>query len=247
MWVDIPMAFLVIFLIYRGGAKGFMRSLFTPVCFWSATYAALVYYETTKNVNIAFAIGILGPLVLYWILILVLKGFDSMTGGEVQPNVLSRMLGSVINVIWGVSLALPIVFVLGIMPPVYPGGTAINPKVTASGTFALTKKLVMLLKLPLPTVTPAPNASGSLSPEQAEVLAQDPQIQELLKDPEIQKAVQEKNYMALMTNPKLVGMAETPTFVQKFLAAYSAPPKTQEVEADAQIDQAAPQTNSETK
>ena len=52
-------------------------------------------------------------------------------------------------------------------------------------------------------------------------------MQEIINDPQIMTAIEKKDYGALLSNPKIMAMAQDPEFVKKILGAYGQLQQTQ--------------------
>lgn len=222
MATDIATLCVLMFLLWRGCRRGFVRSLLGPLAFFIGTMTAFYYYGMSTNLILSLIIGLVTPFVLYRVFRFFLDQFNSRAGGQVDPGPISGLAGAAVTAAWGMSLTFPVVILLTYLPPLNPTMAAIRKDAAGSQTFTMIKAATIAFKMPLtiPSGTHAASAAAGNTPLQA--LANDPKIQDLLKDPDVIKAVEEKNYAALMSNPKFVNIAKDPAFMQKFLAAYAA-------------------------
>jgi hypothetical protein len=215
MFTDILVLITLIFFMHRGASQGFLYSLLGPLSLLVAAAASAYYYNSTKQVIPALCIGIFLPFVLHGLWVLGLRTSGILSGEKQHPTATSSMLGAAVSGIWAMIFLLPVIFIIGITPPV-PGLGRVKKDVTISQTFVTIQPL---LGKWLQGQTP-PSPTGP-APEPALALADDPRMQSVMQDPEIIKAVQEKNYSALLANPKMMEMARDPEFMKKVLSAYS--------------------------
>ncbi len=215
------------FFLWRGMSRGFLGSLIGPVAFLAASIAAVVYYNATKNVPVSLAIGVLGPFLLQYLLGILLHLLSSKPGGESRPSLISSMLGGLVNSVWGMCFILPIIITLALIAPMVPALATVERDVQDSRTYGLIKPWLNKF-LPLPakvdkSASPAggPSASPGAPPAAVQALAEDARMQDLFNDPDVVKAIEEKNFAALMGNPKILAMAQDPDMVKKILAAYA--------------------------
>ncbi len=213
MMTDVIIACILVFLIWRGMSRGFLRSLLGPASFVIGTAAAYAYYNISHNIFVSVAIGFFGPFILLWFFRVVVNSFSDVKA----PSPLSSALGALVTVSWGMVLVLPVIAVLALLPPMY---AAIN----SSYAYAASRPLAKYFKLPeADAPKPAPAATkGPQQPESPTVkaLAEDKRMQEILNDPTIVKAIEEKNYAALMSNPKIMAIAQDMELMKKVLATY---------------------------
>ena len=224
MAIDAAIVLLLVFFIWRGAARGFLQSLIGPLAFIVATAGAVFYYHSTKNIWISLGIGLAGPFLLHFALAFILRSFGFLSGGPGKPSFLSGLLGALITALWGMSLVLPVIVLLGFLP-----GT--GPYTKGSLICAAAKPLTKFIIPPVSgakTASPSPAAPTSSAANPLQAIAGDPRMQALLKDPAIVKAVEEKNYPALLSNPKILEIAQDPAFVQKLLAAWAQTQKTRQ-------------------
>ena len=228
MKTDFIVFLCLIFFIWRGASRGFFRSLIGPISFIAATAVALFYYKSTKNIPVSISIGLFGPVVLNWLGTNIFRSFSDNTQ---KPSMFSCLLGALITSIWGMFIILPVVFILTLVPPFHPSIVPIIKDVKQSHTLALVTPFVKYFGIPaLPTTMTSGTSTASTSNAPApsmEAIAQTPQMQEIINDPQIMTAIEKKDYGALLSNPKIMAMAQDPEFVKKILGAYGQLQQTQ--------------------
>ena len=225
MVTDALVALITLFLLWRGSSRGILQSLIGPLAFIVASFGAYLYYKSTGNILISLSIGIIGPMILYWLLLLIIRMIASMVGGKTEPNILSRIAGAFVTTMWGLIIIVPIIIMLSFLPNLHPTIKTITTDIKISNAYTAVKPFFKLLKLP--HEQPAQTATGSVRKDKVittnalEEIQNDKHMQELINDPAIKQAIEDKNYAALLSNPKIMQMAQNPEFVKKLMSAYS--------------------------
>lgn len=202
---DIFLFLIEVLALLRGASRGFARSVIGPFALIIATGLAFLYYRVTKDIGVSLAIGVLGPFALSLILKMILGSINA--SGKVRSGFFSRLAGSIITAAWVALLALPIIFVLTFLPPVHPSITALRKDIHRSFSYSLLTPFI-----------PAEPAIGDV--DAVKDLREDQRMQVLLNDPAVVRALQRKDYVALMSNPKVMASAQDPQFIQKVISAY---------------------------
>jgi len=200
---DIFLFLIEVLALLRGASRGFARSVIGPCALIIATGLAFLYYRVTKDIGVSLAIGVLVPFALSLILKMILGSINA--SGRVQSGFFSRLAGAIITAVWVAVLALPIVFVLAFLPPIHPSITALRKDIHRSFSYNLLTPFI-----------PAEPATTDAVKD----LREDQRMQALLNDPAVVRALQRKDYVALMSNPKVMASAQDPQFIQKVISAY---------------------------
>ncbi|MDO8675666.1 MAG: hypothetical protein Q7K71_06100 [Candidatus Omnitrophota bacterium] len=202
---DICLLLIEALALLRGASCGFARSVIGPCALIIGTGVAFLYYRVTKDIAVSLAIGLLGPIALSLILKMILGSINA--SGRVQSGFFSRLAGAMITALWVAVLALPIVFVLAFLPPIHPSITALRKDIHRSFSYSL--------------LTPFIPAQPAGHTDAVKDLHEDERMQALLKDPGVVRALQRRDYVTLMSNPKVMESAQDPQFIQKLLSAYT--------------------------
>ncbi len=203
---DICLLLFEALALLRGASRGFARSVIDPCALIIATGVAFLYYRATKDIGISLAIGLLGPFALSLVLKMILGSINA--SGRVKSGFFSRLAGAVITAAWVAVLALPVIFVLAFLPPIHPSITAMRKDIHRSFAYSLLTPFV-----------PAEPATGHV--DAVKDLQDDQRMQALLKDPGVIRALQRRDYVTLMSNPKVMESAQDPQFIHKLLSAYA--------------------------
>ncbi len=214
---------LSIFFLIRGASRGFLNSLLGPFSMIAATFLSIIYYQSTNNLVISLVIGLIGPLILNFSLKFLLGTWAEATDGDVKPNFLSRLGGSILTLIWGWVFIVFTLILLALLPPLEKTLAAVHGDVTRSISYSLARPLGDIFfagprqNVPVATSTTATNDAKSL--------AEDPRFQRVLQDPEVQKEVNAHDIFKLMGNPKMMALTQQimsdPATMKKVLAIYS--------------------------
>ena len=202
---DIFLFLIEVLALLRGASRGFARSVIGPCSLIIATGLAFLYYKATKDIGVSLAIGLLGPIALSLILKMILGSINA--SGRIQSGFFSRLAGAMITALWVAVLALPVVFVLAFLPPIHPSITALRKDIHRSFSYSLLTPFI--------PVQPAGHTDA------VKDLQEDERMQALLRDPGVVRALQRRDYVTLMSNPKVMESAQDPQFIQKLLSAYT--------------------------
>ena len=196
-----------IFLLIRGSSRGFMRSLINPFSIIITSILSVIYYQITKNAIVSLLIGLLGPLLLGFILKGLLSSWITATNSDIKPNSLSQLGGALLTLAWGwVFIALTLILLT----------------VSASYNF-IVKPLQENFSARLnPHQAAAENADPS---SDTKSLSEDPRFQKVMQDPDIQKEIAAHDIAHLMSNPKMMAFTQQvmtdPDTMKKVMDLYS--------------------------
>ncbi len=182
-----------------GASRGFSYSLIGPCSFIIGSALAFFYYSLTHNLLISVLIGVLGPLILGAICTSILNALKQNNPQGTGP--LSSITGALVTLCWTAILVLPVFFILALLPPIAPF-KSLHDDIHASWSLGLIRPFI-------PESTPSSSGNAQA------------RMQSLLKDPVIAQAVRDKNYAALINNPKFMTLIQDPQFVRDFLATAS--------------------------
>lgn len=232
MILDFLILALLIYLFLRGASLGFLLSLAGPLAFITATAAAIYYYNITKDLKIAFVIGLVGPFVLRWLLIIGMRATGLVSKSEKSSaSILSGVAGAFITAVWGMCFVLPVVWILTLFPAVSPPIEFVSNYVKTTRTYQWTLPLMKSIHwLPGVQVDPSKpvTVTSSTNPQQLspgfQAISQDPRMQALLKDPKVVKALEAHDFTVLFSNPKFQELLQDPEFIKKALAVYGQMP-----------------------
>ncbi|MBF0570887.1 MAG: CvpA family protein [Candidatus Omnitrophica bacterium] len=213
--------FLSLFLLSRGASRGFVQSLLGPFSIIVATIISIIYYQSTKNMIVSLAIGLIGPLLLHLLLKFLLKTWTDITNTDIKPTVLSRLAGSILTLIWGWVFIILSLILLSVIPPAGKTLTAVHNDVLQSASYILSKPFEDVLFAPLKN---SPSVNTSSPTPDTKTLAEDPRFQKILQDPEIQKEIEDHDLVKLMRNPKMMELTQQimsdPATMKKVMAVY---------------------------
>ena len=225
-YTDLILFFISILFLIRGASRGFLNSLVGPFSIILTTILSIIYYQQTNDVITSLLIGLIGPMLLYFIIKLLLRSWTLATNSGIsQPNFLSRLAGALLTLAWGWIFIVFTLILLAVMPPWGKALTAVNQDVLRSRTYRVIKPLgECFFTAPKKNVPATPSASTTAS-DDAKSLAQDPRFQAVLQDPEIKKDIDAHDLVKLMSNPKMMDLTRQimsdPATMKKVMALYS--------------------------
>lgn len=110
-------AALCIFFI-SGWVRGFLKSLIGPVSFLCCFISAVIFYDLNRNILMATVIATAGTLAMALTLNILLMIALSTVNKELRGKTffISRLLGSVINVVWQGNIFLVFIMLFSLLP-----------------------------------------------------------------------------------------------------------------------------------
>lgn len=213
---------LSLFLLARGAARGFIRSLLAPISLIITTILSILYYQATHDLIVSLLLGLLGPILLHHLLKFLLKTFARATNTDTSPGFFSSFAGSVLTLAWGwVFIALTLIL-LALFPAKENFWTPYHKDLTASISYKIIAPWEEKL-FPLPKEKSTDKTRLS-STADTQSLAQDPRFQKILQDAEIQQEIKDHDMAKLMSNPKIMALTQQimtdPEMLKKVMAVW---------------------------
>lgn len=222
--------FSIIFLFWRGWSKGFAQTILGPLALIIGTAISYAYYLIYRNLIIATAIGIVGPIVLSIIFSMTL-GVIFLSKDKKSISTFSRFCGAAINTFWGEFLILMGLFLIILIPLQLPVVVQAQNDIKKSNTYTyLNDFLETNFNFNIKKDLDPSKLSSLTDPKALESLGktkefndvlQDPLVQTLLNDPEANRAIENKDIGKLVQNPKFIALTKDPALLKKFLNLYS--------------------------
>jgi uncharacterized membrane protein required for colicin V production len=229
---DIIVLFIIVFFIYRGWQKGFLRTILGPLSLVLCTFGAYVYYYKTKNIPFSLLIAFIGPIGLTIFVGLSLTIWRRFFNKEGKISHLSRILGSFLNLLWSGSILVGVLTLLLFIPQKMPFFRTTQKDFHKSITY---KYLNNFFQKRIPSLANIEQRINvlSLDPQQQpkEVsdklneLRQDERIQSILSDPVIANQIEKRDISQLISNPKILAIAQDEDLMMKFLDIYKSLPQ----------------------
>jgi hypothetical protein len=233
---DIAVIIFLLLLAANGAYQGFLRSLVGPASLIISLIAGALVYFNTRNFSASFLIAVLGPFFFAWIIVSALKSWLNPYD-EPKLSLVSRILGQLVNLAWGIGVVIFLVAFLAFFPfnQFDLGG------VTKDVRKSLSYSLITPIFANSPFDTTPRKSTGCLldtcsakeedvqalaSDKEIQAIANDPRIQKMMADPDIRTAAQKQDIKTLLTNPAMRELMNDPAFLIKALKAY---PKIQKL------------------
>lgn len=221
--IDSIVSALLLYFLYRGWAKGFLRTLIGPISLIVACIAGIIYYSSTHNIMAGILIGVLGPILLNILFSISINIWHQTVNVNRPLSYASRLLGSGFSLVWG-SLHLALMIILLFMIPLdFPWLRHLREQVLLSRSYAViqqqTKTILPVKSLNAPQLLEMLRDPAHLeevhSLEEYKTLMEEKVIMDILSDEDILRYIEDKNFSQLMTNPKVQSLLENPEVLRK--------------------------------
>jgi hypothetical protein len=226
---DFVTFFLSVIFLACGASRGFMHSLTGPFSIIVTTIFSIIYFQITHDVITSLLTGLIGPLLLNLLLKFLLKIYAKSTNTEIKPDLLSRLAGSILTLIWGWVFIIFALILLTVLPRWGEPLTGVHDDVVNSASYSLAKPFEKIIFTA--SRQNAAEVTGETPNPDVKSLAEDPRFQETLKDPDIQKDIDTHDIVKLMKNPKMMDLVQKimsdPATMKKVLAIYSSQSQSQ--------------------
>ncbi|MBF0486238.1 MAG: CvpA family protein [Candidatus Omnitrophica bacterium] len=223
---------IVVFLVFailatNGYAQGFWRALVGPVCFVVSITAGFLIFIFTKNAAAGFLTSVVGSILLTWALNTVIH-----LRSDNNPDALqrwSRILGGVVNIVWGGMILLVVLLFLALVPIKNSKLDFVRADMNRSATYQLIAEQVKQHKIMPRKPTPCMNNLCNMSEADQKALLEDKEIQSMMNDPRMKKlldnpklteAIEKQDLAAILSNPDMQALSKDPAFVIKALRVY---------------------------
>ena len=223
--------FTALYLFWRGWSKGLAQTILGPLALVVGSALSYFYYMISHNLLAAVAISIVGPIIVNILFSMTLGMLFSSPDGKQHPSLLSRLVGALLNTLWGEFFLVAGTFLLLMIPLQLPALNKAQADVQNSYSYSLLKPILDQLfhKESIPQYDPSkfialsdPKALKTIEKsKEYQNIINDQRIQALLNDPTVTDQVKGKNIGQLMQNPKFIALTQDPELLKKFLALYS--------------------------
>lgn len=214
----------LLYFFYQGWRRGFLGTLVGPVSLVIGLMTAFFYYQKTQNLILSLLISILGPFILNIAFRLTLALWKKVIGEETSLSLMSRFLGSCLNILWRGTWLILILIFIAMMPANIPVLKRIQEDVTHSTAHALIAHWlgdkVPGASLDIQKVSSAFQDPAALKEilesEEVQAILTNEKFREVLSDEKVAEDLREKNYSALLTSPKMQTIFQDKELMQKF-------------------------------
>ncbi len=215
---DIFVILGIFFLLSSAVRYGFAYALFWPLATLTSGLLSLIVYFLSCNLWATLA----AYMAFAFLIKRLLSVWHKKPGPEYSPDLISRLLASILNIAWGLFLAFLIVLSLSIVPFERLGLTNISRNILHSRTY---QWIAETLNVPRETKAASPASCPSCDPQlQAmlntpitQELLRDPRILQLVGDPEFQDALSKKDMARLAKHPIIHKLRQDPGFLLQAL------------------------------
>jgi len=227
MTTDYIVLAMLLYLFCKGWTKGFLKTLLGPFSLVLGCIAGLIYYQKTQNIPIALVICVIGPFFINLLILVGLKLLQKAEDGK-PPKlpISSRLLGSIVSLLWGGSYLVIMLFLIAIVPLKIAAFDRVQQDVLASRSYGLisswTKNKVPAAHYDIGKIQKLLEDPASMEQfeDSAEykALADDEILRSILEDEETAEQIRTKNYQELLTNPKMQELLSNEELLKKIFA-----------------------------
>ncbi len=227
---DVIFAFSCLIFLCTGWQKGFLRTILGPVSLILGAIISYIYYLYTKNLIVSLVIGILGPFFLKMALSLGLNVWNKTVSNRMPAPLLSRLSGSLFNLLWSGGLLLLCLLLVVMIPANLFNFNIekIQSDIRKSLSFSFIGKGVLNKVLGIEDVHETLtifNNEGQMeklkNSKEFHALAEDQRVQDVLHDETTLKQIQDKDFVHLVTNPKMLSLLNDPSLMKKLMAVHA--------------------------
>lgn len=214
---------LLLYFFFSGWRKGLLRSFIGPLSLLASSIFAIIHYDIFQNAFKSFLIAVLGGGVLA----VVIRIFFFLAQGSVKkeyrhPFILSSILGAVGNLAWQGMVVFIALLILPLFPFQLLGMNYVRDDLTHSVSYNLVQ-YCLLKKIPrtknlaetLWSLQDPSKIQQLASAEEYRSLVDDGRIQEILADPQIKGYFRTKDFVRLLSHPKVVNLLKDERLVEK--------------------------------
>jgi len=221
---DILMACFLLLFFALGWRQGFLRVVLGPVVLVVCSIFAVIDYDLNHNLFRSLAIALGGTMGIV-ILLKILFFFARHTVDKMhrdQTFWFSRLLGGLINMVWKGSFLFAILLAISSFPLNIPKIKEIKDDIKSSRSmgwlntfiFANTSSVATLVKTSDIIRHPTKHEEITNSPEYQNFIS-DEKVQAILADQRVSKLIDEKDFIQLLSHPKIKDFLKDKQATQK--------------------------------
>jgi uncharacterized membrane protein required for colicin V production len=249
--IDALVVFLVIIFFAQGWNKGLLRSLIGPVSLIVMGGVSMTYFRQTSNLIHSLLIGILGPVILSIACSVLLQLWHKFVDRGEPAFWLSRLLGGVFSLAWGMGMLFLCLILLMLLPlNSIPRLRDLKENIATSLSYTLVNKYFHDIQDTLEVLQSQTDPEALQSHPEFEALQENEKIQAILSDNEIMQQIRNQDIPKLLANPKIVEVLQDEQLMNKFISLHklsrdenpsvqSSAPKVYEFQVD-QLQESSP-------
>ncbi|MDD3374275.1 MAG: hypothetical protein PHY73_00945 [Candidatus Omnitrophica bacterium] len=234
--VDIIIFIFVLFFFASGWRKGIVRVSLKFIAMFLGAAFSLYHFSATQNILQSIAILIFGSIGLAVALSILLKIWNKKISHSKTPAALSRVLGSILGLSWGLWIALIVIFSILILPLNTPLAQEIKTNIFQSFTYMNIANRIPLFQKFIKQRTQNDSTSLidnlpiNISEKQIKVfraskefqnISQNESLQEIVNDAALKEKIENRDITALVNDPKIQKLLQDKDFTQNIMGLYS--------------------------
>lgn len=215
-----------LYLFFKGWHRGFLRTLLGPVSLLIGCAMGFMYYHRTQNLVLSFGISIISPFIITILVSAMLKLWHKAVNDKASLPFSSRLLGSIISILWGGSYLAITLISIGIIPIRSGWFEKIQNDVTTSKSYTLLVKWTGN-KIPATSIDMKkisdiykdPSAMEKFqSTKEFKSLIEDERLKEIFSDETTAEQIRNKDFSKLLSNPKIQAVFQDKELLEKVFA-----------------------------
>jgi uncharacterized membrane protein required for colicin V production len=224
---DSVISLIILLLATNGYYQGFAGSIAGPLCFLAGSLIGYTAYLLTRNAGGGFLACVLCSFFFNWLLKTIWRLRGQQTPGKISR--LSRALGALLHVSWGIMVILFVLLLLTFLP-LKEGRFAFAWKdMNSSLAYQYISQQIKERDILGGRSLACAGGLCSLDEEGLTALTEDkevismmndPRMQKLINSPKLQKAVLNQDTAAIMNDPDVKSLTKDPGFLIKALRVY---------------------------
>jgi uncharacterized membrane protein len=217
---------ILLYLFYKGWRRGFLKTLLGPISLMAGCIMGFVYYQKTANMALSLVISILSPFLINMLASVLLRLWHKTVNADEPLSLLSRLCGSGISISWGGSYAAITLILIGVSPPLpFKWFDHIRQDVTTSKSYALIDHWLedkIPATLDIKKITDVLSDQNKLeefrSSQEFQDVMTDGRLEDIFADHEVAELIRDKDYVKLLTNPKMRVIFQDKDLINKIMA-----------------------------
>lgn len=206
----IIISLLIVFFL-SGWFKGFLRALIGPIAFLFCFLSAIIFYDLNNNILLTTVIMVVGTVALTIALSVFLSIGLTTVNKEYRGKIflVSRILGSTLNVFWNGNIMFIIIFFLSALPAEGTWIGTMQKQIPDSKVMNLYSEKVVAKDNRFQAFVNT--LAVTHDQEQIDAIAKTKNYQEFIADPKVQAFINDINVINALESKDLIALLKTPS------------------------------------
>lgn len=216
---------LLCLFFLTGWLRGFLKSLIGPASFLFCFISAVIFYDLNRNILMATFIATIGTIALTITLNILLMASLTTVNKEFRGKafLVSRILGSVINILWQGNIMFVTIILLSALPIHNEKFVTLQNQAAESKILAHYYQRMIYPDNRLTAITTS--LAMMRDPQKMQIIAStpefaafyaDPKVQDFVNDPQVMSAMETQNSLKLIQSASLRALVTDDTAMYQF-------------------------------